>query len=1045
MDTNFVPGLQLVRVDRCQVSSSASENSSTKRNLRKRKQPVASHRRVTPSRVTARFSTNTAKATRPGKQKRIASPATSLSPRSLVKQKPEKARTKKKTQTCARSDVSTGKSRVKTDKGKISKGKISKDKISKPKIIKAKISKAKNSTKASMKGHRAAPASGSMSKPSSSSVSAKKVTPAPQRQKQSRGTGSSCTSLPPKKRNPTDRDLDKAITQFSQAHRQQLQANKDQPPVKELLRSAARLLVTLENRKIRLSLGRSTPREPALFAILKNKVITTDAVFISTFFYKANVFFSAVDQKKIGSTGCLSGMLSCDRIIKDFVNEKDENIQAVASSSHLESIARMYLHHGWPKSSELTEMFGWDCWQFNGKFCPVLLQAYSKVFHSCGLPAKPDVENFRNNDRWQIHGRLSPEILQAFVAGTINMYPNKLKADLLKQSFKRWVPPDKQSAYLKLANKLFADSALPLPATLENFQEVFRQQFNNLCKYPAAMDSDLEKYDGMKLFALFRSAPPKCRLNVHKFQYFLTAHRESKYQALESLQSILVHHGGQGVVLWLQMLKKRPYSRKAITEVLTMPVPTNQAGYVMNHLPQSQWLGYLELFRDKRHWPNVQQWQKLAPVRQRLKNRFSWPLARRMMLEILWPLGEKDRCYYSDHLDDIIKTVPSMAQLHLIFRTLGANNTKHFMDASIKWQWSSNKTDETFLVTLDKLLVGLLIAGHYLEGHEDIPALCFAKRTAVNQGHSVKIEGCPAQGDERLRHFVVAILTELRQTDYRFRNQQLTIIKADNQPLVLPKPEFSLTLKGFVIINWTLEQLDAFFNATEFTRQWYQPLLCDLHSADFNWYEQQLMGIPHVGGKTATARQFTPILGPGMILPLIRDNLPLKQKVWQSLQYFADRQQLPVHLCRVLAPLIRNVRNTDAGIVPDGLEGYVTATLRKTASAENDPELTTLFETIRELIGPDPTETVDCDDTQRPQPFLKSLLQPLDEKPVYEESDLRMLEQYKSQLSYAEILHIMPKIILSVDKTRQFDWYCVLEEKRQKALQENPLQIAFWL
>ena len=1024
MDINFPAKLQVVLVDCCKGKSLASENASAKRNLRKRKQPITSQRMVTASGVTARLSTNTAETTRPNKQKRDACPASSL-PRGSLKQKPEKAHTEKKAQ--------TGVSAVTPGKGK-------------------------KSTKVS--GQKVAPVPDSVSNPSSSSVSANKVTSAPHRQKQSPGTGNPCVILPPKlqqellpkERDLTDRAIDNAIAQFSQVHQQELHANRDQPPVQELLRNVSSLLVTLENKKIKLTLNKNTPRGPVLFSILKNKRVARDAVFISTFFYKANVFFTAVNQKKIRSTGCLTGMFSCDKEINEFVNEKDENIQAVAGNSHLESVARMCLHHGWPKSSGLTDMLGWGCWQFNGKFCPVLLQAYSKIFHSRGLPVKPDAKNFRNNKLWQINGRLSLARLQAFVSGEIKLPTKKILADILKQSFERWVPPDKKTAYLKLAEKLFDDSFLPLPATLENFQEVFRQQFNKLCKCPAVKPAkpsartgaNLEKYDGMKIFALFRSAPSQCRLNVHNFQKFLMAHRGSEYQALESLQSILVHHDGRGVILWLQMLKKRPHSRKAITEVLTMPAPTDQAGFVMNYLPQSQWLPYLELFRNKLNWPNGQQWQMLAPVYQQLNNRLSWPLARRMMLEILWPLGEKDRCYYSDHLDDIIKTVPSMAQLHLIFRTWRANNVannmKYFMDGCIKWQRSYNKTDEIYLVTLDILLEGLLIAGHYLEGHEDIPALCFAERISINHGHSVKIEGCTARGNERLRHFVVAMLTELRQTDYRFRNQQLTIIKADNQPLVLPKPEFSLTLKGFVISNWSLEKLDAFFNATEFTRQWYQPLLCDLQSADFNWYEQQLMGISHVGQKTATAGKFTPFVGPGMILPLIRDNILLKQKVWQSLQYFAVRRQLPVHLCQALAPLIRNA---DAGVVPDELANYVTATVRKTASQENDPELADLFDTLRELTGSGPTETVACDNAQRPQPSPKSLLQQLDDKPVYEASDLGMLEQYKSQLSYAEMLHIMPKIILSVDKTRQFDWYCALEEKRQIALQENPLQIAF--
>ena len=77
-------------------------------------------------------------------------------------------------------------------------------------------------------------------------------------------------------------------------------------------------------------------------------------------------------------------------------------------------------------------------------------------------------------------------------------------------------------------------------------------------------------------------------------------------------------------------------------------------------------------------------------------------------------------------------------------------------------------------------------------------------------------------GQIRLWRFITAMLFELEQTEYQFKNQTLTVSPADGVPVILPKPEFTLTDKGFVIKTWTLDQLTAFFKATEFTDQWYE-------------------------------------------------------------------------------------------------------------------------------------------------------------------------------------------------------------------------------
>ena len=74
------------------------------------------------------------------------------------------------------------------------------------------------------------------------------------------------------------------------------------------------------------------------------------------------------------------------------------------------------------------------------------------------------------------------------------------------------------------------------------------------------------------------------------------------------------------------------------------------------------------------------------------------------------------------------------------------------------------------------------------------------------------VDGDPEMsGHQRLWHFIAAMLIELNQTEYQFKRQLLRISPPDSETIILPKPEFTGTSTGFVITNWSLEQLTAFF------------------------------------------------------------------------------------------------------------------------------------------------------------------------------------------------------------------------------------------
>ena len=77
-------------------------------------------------------------------------------------------------------------------------------------------------------------------------------------------------------------------------------------------------------------------------------------------------------------------------------------------------------------------------------------------------------------------------------------------------------------------------------------------------------------------------------------------------------------------------------------------------------------------------------------------------------------------------------------------------------------------------------------------------------------------------GRQRLWHFITAMLIGLEQTHYQFKRQQLGVSPPNDKPMVLPMPEFNCMETGFLITNWSLEQLAAFFRATEFAEYWYR-------------------------------------------------------------------------------------------------------------------------------------------------------------------------------------------------------------------------------
>ncbi|WP_257280108.1 hypothetical protein [Endozoicomonas sp. ISHI1] len=377
--------------------------------------------------------------------------------------------------------------------------------------------------------------------------------------------------------------------------------------------------------------------------------------------------------------------------------------------------------------------------------------------------------------------------------------------------------------------------------------------------------------------------------------------------------------------------------------------------------------------------------------------------SRRWTLEIIWSQPEAKSPDYIEQLDSFFETAPSILQLYRIHLSFGQQKMQGFLDACIARQTANSLN----LKEQERLLEGLLVAHHYLTDHEQIPDLCFSLQMASNDGKGVIIRGdALMSGQKRLWYFIAALLIELEQVpEYKFEKQQLTILSGSGT-MTLPKPEFSLVGNGFMIKNWSLEQLNAFFEATDFTERWYK------HPQDER--ELYLVRRERLAGNRARVNETgqdgnQKLLPPGVILSLINSGKSLKPAVWSSLEHYANNGQLTARLCRALAPVIEN----QAVIVPDTVKNTVTAML-----AELDTE---------EAILIQPTPVIN-------ELTFKAAMDALNRFEVLEETELEMLQPYRDQMTLNQLDSVIHKMGHSVDLETQLDWHITYEDKSEVRL-----------
>ena len=428
------------------------------------------------------------------------------------------------------------------------------------------------------------------------------------------------------------------------------------------------------------------------------------------------------------------------------------------------------------------------------------------------------------------------------------------------------------------------------------------------------------------------------------------------------------------------------------------------------------------------------------------------------MLEILWPQSEHNRLRYAEKLDTLLNTVPTIDQLYRLHQAFKPQKLEAFLDACLARQkMAGQNIKETVpeIKTQELLLEGLLLSNHYLSDHGQIPSLCFSKQIAGADGFGVIVDGdAEMSGLQRLWHFIAAMLIELNQTEYQFQQQKLRISPPDSEPIVLPKPEFTAANTGFVITNWSREQLTAFFQATEFTDHWFRNPQDTRDIGVIRREErlEQMRARPQdttQTGHRAGYKGSRSLLSPSLIVNIIKQGNQLKPSAWSSLERYAENGQLSDTLCRLLAPVIeKELANTAPDAIPEIVKKTVAQRLRQTgtsqtaavARATQSPSSSGALATTAyasPIISPSqmlPATDIAID--MALDAMARDMaIEELEHFPVLGRAELDILEPWRDQMTYPQLMDVITKINLqSVGSEIVTAWQQTFENRRM----DNP-------
>ena len=680
-----------------------------------------------------------------------------------------------------------------------------------------------------------------------------------------------------------DDRLDTVIGYFLLPHRADLLEYRHTEGIQLLIRSAARMVDTLAKRKIKLSMNRCQPPIPSLFSLLRSFVVIDHYPLMTLYFNKVEVFFSAVDTSVIRDTCCFSNMIRLKTQIRSLVRATDDTLRKLARSPYLVQRGQKALQN-LPAASEDAAPSD-DSRVDGGKFSDAstlsransardlpahkgskgcsglkkllspeeILPLVTLMCDDQSIPSADDVRGFFKHLQGQelsvLHtianmckGRGIPDarLIKDFLTlesirdeVTLGMLAIVCRAQGIPtandvNNCLQWLPSKQIATFMRLLCRLFPSAGVPKLSALIEEEKALETIFCD--NQPPEVSESLK--DQFKLFALFCLNPNKWHLNREEFKDFLdTAHFSSRRLALDTMQSIVLNLGGAGVSLWLTKYRENCQHMDAVTTTLLVPAPLRTVRNALLLLPAPQWLMYIESCKNLSPLPNQRQWQSLQALMDKVDVTYPPGTAnRKMLLEILWSL---DDCWvYVSHIDSLLKTVPTVRQLHRVYCQFTKKRMKSFLDACLVWRPEKNNPPK--LHEIESLMDGLLVAHYPIDCSRKVPGMCFSNISENRKNKSVIVDGTAAMtGNERLWIFVTAMLMELNRVGYDYGNNRLTLKFHNGKNLHLPKPKFTLTDSGFVIVNWSCHLLSAFFVATDFKECKSRPNVCELLAQEY--------------------------------------------------------------------------------------------------------------------------------------------------------------------------------------------------------------------
>ena len=646
-----------------------------------------------------------------------------------------------------------------------------------------------------------------------------------------------------------DDGLETVIGYFPLPHQTDLQQYRHTEGIQLLLRSAARMVETLAKRKIKLSINCCQPPIPTLFSLLRSFVVIDHYHLMTRYFNKVEVFFSAVDTSVIRTTICLSNMLRLKTQVRSLVDTDDDTLRKIASNTcfrqprqgAVENFPAASGDAAPPDNSGVDNRAGGENSVSHGDILPFVTSMCCDQV----VPNADDVRDFFKHLQGQkpsvlytitsmCQGRGIPDtrLIDDFLTlesdeTTLEMLAAVCHAQGIPpaddvSNFLQWLPTDQITALMNLLCQFFSCTGVPKVSALIEEEKALETIFCS--KQPLEASTSLKNQ--FKLFALFCLNPNKWHLNREEFKDFLdTAHFSSRRLALDTMRSIVLNLGGPGVSLWLTKYHDNCQHMDVVTTALLMPAPLDAINNALSQLPAPQWLLYIELCKRLSPLPNRTQWVLLMALMQKVDADYPPGTANsKMLLEILW---NQDGCWaYASKIDSLLKTVPTVRQLYNVYCQFSKAKMKNFLDACLAWRDEKNNPPQRH--EIESLMDGLLVAHYPIDCSWRIPRMSFSNISENSTNNGVTVDGTTVMtGKERLWHFVTAMLMELNRVGYDYFNNRLMLKSHDGKNLCLPKPKFTLTDSGFVIVNWPWHLLNAFFLATNFKEYNSHPNVCE--------------------------------------------------------------------------------------------------------------------------------------------------------------------------------------------------------------------------